>query len=188
MFLCNCSCRMHCWRRASTPTWLTSSKWVAVVKLWLSSLSHASQQFAVDVCCLCKIVQMFSLWFTKLWAYFCQIFRHDENFIQGAVASVPSVLWCCWLGGRIGIWPIKNWVGRYWRGYLSGAKCKWFAYGPADITATPSSLAPVKFRMVAFLVPAYPDCPGKTSWNRCSIVIVVVSCFTAFHFWHLFPL
>jgi len=42
----------------------------------------------------------------------------------------------------------KNWVMRYWRGYLSGARFKWFAYGPADATATASSLAPVKSRMV----------------------------------------
>jgi len=31
---------------------------------------------------------------------------------------VPSVLWCCWLGGRKGIRPVKNWVVGYWRGYL----------------------------------------------------------------------
>ena len=37
---------------------------------------------------------------------------------------------------------------RYWRGYLSGARCKLFAYGPADTTAIPSSLAAVKSRMV----------------------------------------
>jgi len=30
----------------------------------------------------------------------------------------------------------KNWVVRYWRGYLPGARCKWFAYGWADATAT----------------------------------------------------
>jgi len=42
----------------------------------------------------------------------------------------------------------KNWVVRYCRCYLSGARCKWFAYGPADATATPSSLASVKSRMV----------------------------------------
>jgi len=41
----------------------------------------------------------------------------------------------------------KNWVVRYWRGYLSRARCEWFAYGPADATATPSSLASVKSRM-----------------------------------------
>jgi len=33
-------------------------------------------------------------------------------------------------------------------GYLSGVSCKWFAYGPADATATLSSLASVKSRMV----------------------------------------
>ena len=30
----------------------------------------------------------------------------------------------------------KKWVVRYWHGYLSGSRCKWFAYGPADATAT----------------------------------------------------
>ena len=47
----------------------------------------------------------------------------------------PSVLWCCWLGGRKGIRPVKNRVVGYWRGYLSGARCR-LAYGPADATAT----------------------------------------------------
>jgi len=42
----------------------------------------------------------------------------------------------CWLGGRNSIWPVKNWVMRCWCGYLSGAKCRWFAYGPADATST----------------------------------------------------
>jgi len=32
---------------------------------------------------------------------------------------------------------------------LSGARCEWFAYGPADATATPSSLASLKSRMVS---------------------------------------
>ena len=48
---------------------------------------------------------------------------------------LPSVLWRCWLGGRKGIWPVKNWVVGWWRGYLSGARCR-LAYGPADATAT----------------------------------------------------
>jgi len=50
--------------------------------------------------------------------------------LNGCVC-VPSVLWCCWLGGRKGI----HWVVRCWRGYLSGARCR-LAYGPADATAT----------------------------------------------------
>jgi len=43
---------------------------------------------------------------------------------------------------------LSHWVMRYWRGYLSAARCKWFAYSPADATATPSSLASLKSRPV----------------------------------------
>jgi len=42
----------------------------------------------------------------------------------------------------------KNWVTRCWRGYLSGVRCKWFAYGRADATATPSYLASLKSKLV----------------------------------------
>jgi len=45
--------------------------------------------------------------------------------------NVPSVLWRCWLGGRKGIRPVKNWVVGCWRGYLSAARCR-RAYVPAD--------------------------------------------------------
>ena len=31
----------------------------------------------------------------------------------------------------------KNWVMRCWCGYLSGVRCRLFAYGPADATAIP---------------------------------------------------
>ena len=58
--------------------------------------------------------------------------------VEGLISDtlhVPSVLWCCWLGGRKGMRPVKNWVVGYWRGYLSGARCR-LAYGPADATAT----------------------------------------------------
>jgi len=54
---------------------------------------------------------------------------------------MPSVIWRCWLGGRKGIWPVKNWVLGCWRGCVSGSRCR-FAYGPADATAT-LYLAPV---------------------------------------------
>jgi len=50
---------------------------------------------------------------------------------------------------------------RYWRGYVSGARCKLFAYGPADATATPLSLAPVNPEWFTFLVLAYLGYPGK---------------------------
>jgi len=47
----------------------------------------------------------------------------------------PSVLWHCWLGGRKGIQPVKNWVVGCWHSYLSGAQCR-LACGPADAIAT----------------------------------------------------
>ena len=62
--------------------------------------------------------------------------------------TVPSVLWYCWLGGRKGIRPVKI---EWWGVGLSGARCRLFAYGPADATAipqTPSSLASFKSRLV----------------------------------------
>ena len=37
---------------------------------------------------------------------------------------MPSVLWRCWLGGRKGIWPVKNWVVGCWHGYVSGSRCR----------------------------------------------------------------
>jgi len=31
---------------------------------------------------------------------------------------------------------VQNEVTKCWCGYLSGSRCKWFAHGPADATAT----------------------------------------------------
>jgi len=56
----------------------------------------------------------------------------------------------------------RRWVMRCWRGYLSGTKWKWFAYGPADVTATPPSLAALKSKMVYF---SCGDLPWL-SWKR----------------------
>ena len=73
-----------------------------------------------------------------------------------------SVLWRCWLGGRKGIRPVKNWVVRCWHGYLSGARCR-LAYGPADATVSCFSKIQIGF---AFLVPAHPGSPGQRAVKR----------------------
>ena len=41
---------------------------------------------------------------------------HPTNSVKGLKAythksPMPSMLWCCWLGGRKGIRPVKNWSG-----------------------------------------------------------------------------
>jgi len=69
------------------------------------------------------------------------VIKHAMN-----AKALPSVLWCCWLGGRKGIRPVKDWVVGCWRGYLSGASCR-LAYGPADATVT-HCLASVKSRLI----------------------------------------
>ena len=69
-------------------------------------------------------------------------------FCQLSVTVMPSVFWHCWLRIRKSIQPVKNWVTRCWHGYLSEARCKWSVYGPADATATSSSLASLKSRIV----------------------------------------
>jgi len=51
---------------------------------------------------------------------------------------------------------------RYWRGYLSGVRCKLFAYGAADAAATPLSLAAVKSRMVFLSGAGLP----RLSWKK----------------------
>ena len=57
----------------------------------------------------------------------------------------------------------KNRVMSWWRGHLSGARCKWFAYGPADATATTSSLASLKSRLIINLSGADLS---RLTWKR----------------------
>jgi len=70
---------------------------------------------------------------------------HDTNSVTGrrvfTVASlkfwnIPSLLCHNWLDVRKSIQAVRNWVMRCWRGFVSGVRCRWFAYGPSDATAT----------------------------------------------------
>jgi len=62
--------------------------------------------------------------------------------------ALSVMLWHCWFNLRKSIRPVINWVMRCCRGYLSGVRWKWFAYGPADAIATVSSLASLKSKMI----------------------------------------
>ena len=49
------------------------------------------------------------------------------------------------------------------RGYLSAARCRLFAYGPADATASQNPIISCLIQLqtnFTFLVFAYPGCPG----------------------------
>ena len=86
---------------------------------------------------------------------------------------VPSVLWHCWLGGRKGIRPVKNWVVGCWHGYLSGARCR-VAHDPADATATHCLLLQQIQIGFTFLVPAHLGSPRKGPLNGCVCVCVLL--------------
>jgi len=104
-----------------------------------------------------------------------QLREHDcdhEKIYFCYDAIMPSVLWRCWLGDRKGIRPVKNWVVGYWRGYLSGARCR-LAYGPAAWCHCHSlSLASVKSRLVLpFWYRLTRVVLDKGPLNVCSVVV-----------------
>ena len=72
------------------------------------------------------------------------------NLTFSCHVDLPSVLWRCWLGGRKGIRPVKNWVVGCWRGYLGwDADLHIAQQMPLPLTISCSS----KFRLVlTFLV------------------------------------
>ena len=89
---------------------------------------------------------------------------------------LPSVLWCCWLGGRKGIWPVKTeWWGAGVVVCLEwGADLHMAHLMPLPLTVSCFSKTPIGF---TFLVPAYPGSPGKRAVKRvcvCVCVAVVV--------------
>ena len=94
-------------------------------------------------------------------------------WVRESVPSVPvpSVLWCCWMGGRKGIRPVKNWVVGWLHGYLSGARCR-LTYAqlmPLPLTVSCSSKVQIGF---TFLVPAHPGSPGKRAVKRVCVCIL----------------
>jgi len=72
----------------------------------------------------------------------------------------------------------KNCAMRCWYGYLSGVRCKWFAYGAADSTATPKSGS------LTFLVPVVQVVLEKRLLNgRQSVFVLVQSVCFVLHSW-----
>ena len=104
-------------------------------------------------------------------AFICCPIMQNKIWIWLLVGSLlPSVLWCCWLGGRKGIWPVKNWVVGCWRGYLSGARCilDMFQLMPLPRTVSCSSKIQIGF---TFLVPAHPGSPGQKAIKRVYVCV-----------------
>ena len=90
------------------------------------------------------------------------------------------MLWQCWLDIRKSTWPVKI---EWWCAYLFGARCRLFAYGPSDATASQNlTISCIIQTDLTFLVPAYPSCPGKEAvkWLllsvfSCTVLFVTIS-------------
>ena len=64
------------------------------------------------------------------------------------------MLWCCWLGDRKGIRPVKKLSGGV-LGWLSVWRCR-LAYGPADVTATHWLVLPFWYRLTQVVLEKRP--------------------------------
>jgi len=103
---------------------MEASEWCSVIMV--NVLSFA-------LCCDCRLggwIHRKAVW--PIDGTVCQQVLTGGDFI---VVTGSLTLWRCWLCGRTGIRPVKNWVVGCWRGYLSGARCR-LAYGPADASGT----------------------------------------------------
>ena len=107
--------RAWLWRLSASDIWLWPSYWLWRVRLpsWRSTPPRTRLQH-------------------QHWPV--QVAHSSLTYLLSYFSLKPSVLWRCWLGGRKGMRPVKNWVMGCWYGYLSGARCR-LAYGPADATA-----------------------------------------------------
>ena len=86
---------------------------------------------------------------------------------------LPSVLWHCWLGGRKGIWPVKN---------LSSEVLAWLSVWsevqtcicsmPLPLTVSWSSKIQIGF---TFLVPAHLGSPRQRVVKRVCVCVCVIS-------------
>ena len=84
---------------------------------------------------------------------------------------MASALWCCWLGGRKGIRPVKNRVVGCWCGCLSGARCRLVHMAqlmPLPLTVSCFSKIQIGF---TFLVPAHLGRPGKRAVKRVCVCV-----------------
>jgi len=89
--------------------------------------------------------------------HFLESTYHLFNVLD-CVWPMPSVLWRCWLDGRKGIQPVKNWVVGCC--HVSGSRCIW----PSWCHCHSLSLAPVNpdwFYLPSFTFLAQPGSPGQ---------------------------
>ena len=86
--------------------------------------------------------------------------------------DLPIVLWRCWLGGRKGTRPVKNWAVRSWCGICleQGADLHIAQLMPLPLTVSCFSKIQIGF---SFLVLAHPGSPGQRAIKRVCVCACV---------------
>ena len=111
---------------------------VNLQQAWILCLPSYATQYRLKPSAMWLLTVNKFKWFeAQLWVASCStLYQLTNQFIYSyfCLSHLPSVLWCCWLGGRRDIRLVKNWVVGYWHGYLSGTRCR-LAYDPADAAA-----------------------------------------------------
>ena len=88
----------------------------------------------------------------------------NGHFPSESSLARSSRFWRCWLGGRKGIWPVKNWVVGCWHGNVWGEvnNCIWPNYCHChSISLAPVNPAWLYFLVFTFLVMAHPGSLGQ---------------------------
>jgi len=103
------------------PTWPC----VSVYRWWPAWLSVCLSLCIHDAVCLYLDGDLVTLADSSLSEFLESLSKFTRY------SALPSVLWCCWLGGRKAIRPVKKpWAVGCWRVCLAGARCR-LAYSPA---------------------------------------------------------
>ena len=94
---------------------------------------------------------------------------HSSHLYTYLIYGVPTFsALTLFVGWQEGHPSCKKQSGGCWRFYLSGVRSDWFAYGPADAAATPSSLASLKSRMLYLSGASLPSLSWKKAVKRVS--------------------
>ena len=119
---------------------------VSIIMCWQENVATLLLSF-IKLCWSSDYFQMAVRPWTRLWHWNYNREHHNIMFCYWMFIEMPSVLWRCWLGGRKGIWPVKNLSGGVlaWLSVWSKVQtCIW----PSRCHCHSLSLASVKSRLV----------------------------------------
>jgi len=125
---------------------------------------HAMQVMRPSNCDETSLVFVMLSWHGRCESLPRSSYKHRITKAKGCDSLVWGMLWRCWLGGRKGIRPVKNWVVGCWRGYLGWAADLHIAQQmPLPLTVSCSS----KSRLVlTFLVLPFWYLLCSPGWSR----------------------